>query len=155
MDSGSFNPAFWRAGDSLGCDVHTHAHVQDSLQNMLVEEMGTVGSLQNSFWQGYGHEYHSSLPAFLDLFGPGLLEVEQVLGALQDLKARFMSSFQTTLTPNPEKLYTYYSVKKHRNMILNVLSKRFQVLVPVVWKSAMLLFLFSPSAHGSRVPGAS
>ena len=33
------------ARTKMGCDIHTHAHAQDSLYNMCVEEMGTVGCL--------------------------------------------------------------------------------------------------------------
>ena len=29
---------------SLGCDIHTHAHAQESLQNMFLEQMGTERS---------------------------------------------------------------------------------------------------------------
>ena len=32
-------------GGELGCDIHTHAHAQDSLLNTFVERMGTVGNL--------------------------------------------------------------------------------------------------------------
>ena len=46
------------------------------------------------------------------------------------------NSFQTTVSPNPEKFYKYHSVTKQaEHMFLNVLSKCFQVPVPVVWKS--------------------
>ena len=48
-----------------------------------------------------------------------------------------LNSFQSTLTPNPEKLYECYSVTKPYiiSMCLNVLFKCFQVPVAVVWKS--------------------
>ena len=29
----------------VACDIHTHAHAQDSVQNISAEEMGTAGSL--------------------------------------------------------------------------------------------------------------
>ena len=44
----------------MGCDIHTHAHAQTSLQNVFVEQMGTAGSLYNFFGQWYGYEHHSS-----------------------------------------------------------------------------------------------
>ena len=44
----------------VGCDIHTHAHAQDSLCNIFVEQMSAVGHLYNFFGQGYGYEYHSS-----------------------------------------------------------------------------------------------
>ena len=46
-----------------------------------------------------------------------------------------LNSFQTTLTPNPNKSYKHRSVTKHQKeyMLLNVLFECFQVPVPVVW----------------------
>ena len=44
---------------NMGCDIHTHAHAQEDLQNMFLEHMGTVRCLQNLVWQGHGYEYHS------------------------------------------------------------------------------------------------
>ena len=50
-------------GAALGRDIHTRAHAQDSLWNNFAElNNSTTGSLQNSFGQGYGYEYRSSLP---------------------------------------------------------------------------------------------
>ena len=47
-------------------------------------------------------------------------------------RADSLNSFQTTLTPNPEKQILLCS-ETRRNMFLNVLLKCFQVPVPVVW----------------------
>ena len=46
---------------SLGCDIPTRAHAQDSLQNDVVEQMSTVGCLYNLFGQRHGYECHSSI----------------------------------------------------------------------------------------------
>ena len=42
-----------------GCDIHTHAHAQESLQDIFREQMGTNWSLWNFWGQGHGYEYHS------------------------------------------------------------------------------------------------
>ena len=41
----------------LGCDIRTHAHARDSLQNKCVEQTGTAGSLQNCSGGGTGMGY--------------------------------------------------------------------------------------------------
>ena len=59
-----------------------------------------------------------------------------------------MNSFQTTLTPNPKKLYKFRSViKQDKNMNLNTLSKCFQVPVPVVWKLLIKCSIWCVKAH--------
>ena len=47
-----------------------------------------------------------------------------------------VNSFQTTLTPNPDKSYTNITLQQNnQNHVLNVLSEGFQVPMPAVWKS--------------------
>ena len=38
-------PATPTRAPDMGGDIHTHAHAQDSLQNVFVQGMGTAGSL--------------------------------------------------------------------------------------------------------------
>ena len=54
----------------------------------------------------------------------------------RSLKPSYVNSFQTTLTPNPEKSYKYYpAIKQHKTCVLNVLFKCFQLPVSAVWQS--------------------
>ena len=53
----------WRPSTMLGCDIHTHAHAQDSLYNKVVQQHSTAGSLCIVFRQGHGYEHHSSYVA--------------------------------------------------------------------------------------------
>ena len=52
---------------ALGCDIHTHAHAQDSFVEHICITNSIAGSLKNLFGQGYGCEYHSSGIKFLGL----------------------------------------------------------------------------------------
>ena len=94
---------------SLGCDIHTHAHAQDSLHNHFAEQMSTVGSLYNSFGQGYGYEYHSSVPVDARLFTPCLLRQGLpglgLLSAQRTLQSNYVNSVTLSLE-NPDRRVT-------------------------------------------------